>query len=104
MIVTRFFVLGGHVVSPSSEHSAAVGMLKLKVQPSNLPIVAPEKNRSVLEVDASCLWTDTSDILAAWIPELSAELLAVERLRTIDIRRWWSWDADLYASKRLRFL
>ena len=47
MIATRFFLLGGHVVSPSS---AAVGMLKLKVQPSNLPIVAPEKNPSVLEV------------------------------------------------------
>lgn len=24
--------------------------------------------------------------------------------QTIDIRRWWPWDADLYASKRLRFL
>ena len=48
MIATRFFLLGGHIVSPSSEHSVAVGMLKLKVQPSNLPIVAPDKNPSVL--------------------------------------------------------
>lgn len=78
-------------------------MLKLKVHPSNLPIVAPEKKPSVFKLDASCLWTDNSDVLAAWISELSAELVAVDRLGTIDIRRWWLWDVDSYASKLLRF-
>ena len=48
MMGTRSFLFGGHVASPSSEHNTAVGILKLKVQASNLPIVAPEKNPLVL--------------------------------------------------------
>ena len=37
IIAMHFFFIAGREATTSSEHSAAVGMLKLKVHPSNLP-------------------------------------------------------------------
>ena len=66
-------------------------------------MLAPEKSPSVVDF-LSRMDCCVAVVASVELPEAVMLALAVERLNAMDISRWCVFDADLYASKLLRFL